>query len=154
MIRILLILAFALQPVVGFGEGVGSRSADGHGLIQPVVYSMGTMSCMMTQRKSCCGMKQHMQIKMQMKMRENGQCGCAIGSKPAKNSAPNPIHFPAEKPTDLRLMNFFSLVSVSPFNVINLTTRSHHGQRISSDDHNWRAQSNFDVLAFLCIRQT
>ena len=158
MMRFLLILAFILQPVVGFGAGVRSTSHDSQGLVEPIV--MTTMCRMPTMRmtddKPCCQPCCHKQSHKRMMMSaENARlCGCIIRNVPVNDSVPSPMHFPVERPTNLRLMNFFSLVSITPFSVVDLSLLPPHGLRASDDDLSCKARSDLDVLAFLCIRLT
>lgn len=154
MMRFLLILAFTLQPMIGFGAGLRSTSQDSQGFVQSMVMTtvctMPTMS--MRGDKPCCHKQAHK--RMMMSPEQARMCGCIIRNVPVNDSVPAPVRFPAEKPTNLRMMNFFSLVSITPISVIDLSSLPQRGLRSVEGDRFVRSLSDFDVLAFLCIRLT
>lgn len=182
MIRIYLILAFILQPVIGLGGIVVDRKRPAAAVMQsPEVIASNAdtnVDADVDAAFGCCSDPQHHHGVVPPPMpccvsddedeMDNQPapptvlpieeyCGCAMQGLPVDNSAPAPVRFPAEKPIGQRLNEIASIVPVRALGSDEILFMLSSNRRFGAFRDEGALLSELSALeahAVLCVWQT
>ncbi len=158
MLRIFLILAFALQPLASFGGATcAQRSERSHSTLPSTTPAAPkTSSCCAAEPASitpepmgCCMMTPASNA-------TRSGCGCEMSGTPAQNGKPVSEGFPVERSRDYRSIEILTLLQRAPsFHDLDLQADAQRRNGFSDFDSQRRAAlTNRQAHALLCVWQT